>query len=316
MLVVEPQGEALRLDLYLVRKYPYLSRTVWHKRIKEGHVYVNNVQAKASQRLRGGEIITFVFQQKEEPPTNKNFSIVYEDEEFLVIDKPPQLPVHPSGIYRSQTLYNLLKDKYENKKIHFVNRIDRETSGLVLVSLSARRLREILRLWPQVEKEYLVVVLGKFPEHYLAQGFIGPSMGQVRKKRVFVEREDPPGYLWQSAVTEFFLEGYEDGLSLVRCRLFTGRMHQIRATLCSLGYPVAGDSLYGVDERYYLRFVEQGLTQGDYQVLRGKRSLLHSYRLLLPSLMGESRQFVANIPSDFKEAMPRFFSNNSLMAQE
>ena len=118
-----------------------------------------------------------------------------------------------------------------------------------------------------------MIVEGQFPDSMDAAGFLGPGHSEVRKKMHFQKEPLEPGV---TARTEFFCEQRTAELSLLRARLHTGRTHQIRATLCSLGYPVTGDRLYGVDDSYYLDFIHDRQTDEARRRLRIERTALHS----------------------------------------
>lgn len=308
MLRVAAQEDGMRLDLFLARRFPFYSRKAWQGRIERGEVQIEGRPSKASLRLRQGDIIFFKYPSREEPEVNTNYTILYEDGQILAIDKPPNLPVHPSGIYQKNTLYSFLQRQYPNQKIHFVNRIDRETSGLVLIAKDKQVQEKLSRFWHSlhIQKEYLVVVVGNFPPHYQAKGYIGFGVSKIRKKRIFSETTTPPGPLWKWSYTEFFKVAHFNNLSLLKAKLHTGRSHQIRATLCSLGFPVAGDLLYGLDESYYLEFISGNLPPEKRKNLKAERSMLHSFRLFLDAglISNEPKIFMAPIPGDFLDLFP------------
>jgi 23S rRNA pseudouridine955/2504/2580 synthase/23S rRNA pseudouridine1911/1915/1917 synthase len=199
------------------------------------------------------------------------------------------LPIHPGGRFFAHTLWYLLTR--DIGKVHIATRLDRETSGLVLAAKdagTARYLQEQQGLGA-IHKTYLALVHGCFPAGpKIANGWLIPDLESVvRKKRRFVSStalEDPglgPGT--ESCKTVFATQGSwlaEDGeRSRVEARLLTGRTHQIRASLLSLGYPVVGDKLYGLDERFFLRFLENSLTDTDLTRLVLPYQALHCGKL-------------------------------------
>ncbi len=310
-LPVENAENGLRLDLLLARRYASVARPLWQERIRDGHVLLDGRPARPAHRVRAGQIIEFVFVPKAEPPVNTAYRVLYRDDDLLCIDKPPDLPVHPSGVYREHTLYALLKRDFGSDfTVHLVHRIDRETSGLLLLAANPAAARTLGHAFQtgQVRKEYLTIVEGDFPERLDADGWLGAAgLSEVRKKRSFIRIEamhpGPPGF--QRARTEFHRVRARGGLSLVGCRLHTGRMHQIRATLRSLGYPVVGDRLYGVDETLYLKLIHDQETAADRARLRMGRTALHSVRLTLPHpVSGAEMRFEAALPDDMAALMP------------
>ncbi|MBI3395030.1 MAG: hypothetical protein HY042_04275 [Spirochaetia bacterium] len=152
-------------------------------------------------------------------------------------------------------------------------------------------------------KEYDVIVEGSFPEYLDARGFLTTGTGPVKKKRHFVPAEVEGG---EKVRTEFRLVSAvkNPSLSLLRVTLHTGRLHQIRATLCSLGFPVTGDRLYGVDETLYLKMINDLETDEDRLRLRINRTALHSSLLSFPHPeSGQTMLFETPMPDDMAGLM-------------
>lgn len=314
--VVSPAEAGLRLDVLLGRRFPRAGRADWQGRIRDGRARIDGKIVRPARRVHPGEQISFSFHKKAEPAVSTDFRIAYEDEHVIVLDKPANLPVHPSGIYHRNTLSELLKNKFGSDfQARFVSRLDRETSGLLVMGKSredARRLTVAQRRG-EFLKDYLVIVEGRFPEYLDAEGFLGPDPGsEVRKKRRFfpadkrvrqtldrAESDRSPEH--EHARTEFFLIRRINEMSLLRARLHTGRMHQIRATLVSMGFPVTGDRLYGVDDSMYLRFIHGTETDQDRIRLRMGRTALHSHSVEFPSPgTGEKIRVESPLPGDME----------------
>lgn len=277
--VIQPSENKMRLDKWLVTHYPSFSRIEWQKRIEQKKVLLNGKFVRKSKMLSRGDIVTIVFPKKKEPAVNENYFTLWENDFIILFDKPPDLPVHPSGAYYQNTLQTLYEKK-TNQKIFFAHRIDRETSGLVLAAKNARTANTLSKFWSEFQKEYLVLVEGNFPRYYRAKGFIGlDTQSPVRKKRKFSLHPFPNA---KTAITDFYCIKRQNNLSLLKAKLFTGRTHQIRATLCSLGFPVVGDKIYGVDETCYLRFLTDSLTKEDKQKLKLNHTALCHVRLTFP----------------------------------
>ena len=307
-LSVAPFRTGQRLDRLLCEVYPWVGRSTWQERIRAGSVLLNARTVRPSRSVNTGDLIEFQFEVGPEPEVRREYRIVHQDPGFLVIDKPPNLPVHPSGVYNQNTLLNLLRNDY-GPGFHagFVNRLDRETSGLMIVATnpnSARKFQMLLRAG-QIEKQYLALVFGLFPDYVDAIGFIGKKDSAiVRKKQDFRRQQFADS---KTCRTEFFLESYHNDLSLVRACLHTGRMHQIRASLCSLGFPVVGDRLYGPDEAMYLRFIHDEETDEDRARLLMNRTALHSTRLrfLHPETQEDFVEVVSPLPTEMQKLADR-----------
>ncbi len=234
-----------------------------------------------------------------EPPVLRSVGILYEDDDLLVADKPGNLPCHPGGRYCGNTLLHLLRARGGNgENLRIINRLDRETSGIVLVAKTAAMAKSLAGQFRRhtAQKEYTVLVHGAFPAHLEARGWLLPDADSViRKKRRFVTDKDSPTPEAESAETDFELLALQDGISRVLARPRTGRTHQIRATLLSLGFPVVGDKIYGLDETFFLRFITDALTDSDRARLILPRQALHASALTVV-IGGQTRTFTSPPP--------------------
>ncbi|MBE6375335.1 MAG: hypothetical protein E7050_02615 [Lentisphaerae bacterium] len=271
---IDWSGNGLTLIDFLSGRFTYRSKEEWITRINSGEITLNNKIVPPETLLVLHDCVEYRPEDIEEPPADLDYRIVFEDDSLLVIDKPGNLCMHPAGPFFKHTLWHLLCSKYGT--IHFVNRLDRETSGLLLAVKEPKLAKQLAK--SVSFKRYLAVVHGEFPEELLAEGFLVDANSVVRKKRKFVSQmpDNPP---FESAKTAFVRQKYINGMSLVEATLFTGRMHQIRATLFSLGFPVAGDKLYGPDERFYLKQSSGELSADDRAKLLISRQALHSAEL-------------------------------------
>ncbi len=280
------------LAAYLASRFTYRSFEEWSERIRSGEITVNGVAAAPEYILQLHDIIEYRPGDLPEPEADLNYRIIYEDEFLWVIDKPGNLCVHPSGPFFRHTLWHLLSSRYG--EVHLVNRLDRETSGLLLAARDARTAAKLGRPDYPIVKEYLVLVSGVFASAMDAVGRLVPDrLSAVRKKRRFIgDNESGSECEGESCRTRLFPERVGKKFSLVRAVLETGRMHQIRATMFSLGYPVVGDKLYGVDETIFLRLRDGKISAADREKLILDRQALHSARLSFPHpVTGEAMEF-------------------------
>jgi len=270
------------LSAFLAERFTYHTGEEWSRLIAEGRVSVNGSKAAPGAAVGTGDVLRYDASNIPEPPVDETFGVVMDDPLLMVIDKPGNLPCHPGGRYFNHTLWAMLKARNGLKDPVLVNRIDRETSGLVLIAKTPEAAHN---LWKQftahaVFKHYTAFVEGVFPERLEAAGWLMPDpCSAIRKKRRFTPAAAgtaAPCKEAEWAETVFERVRLCDGFSVVSAQPRTGRLHQLRATLRSLGYPVVGDKLYGVDETLFLKFCKDELTGEDWARLRMRRQALHA----------------------------------------
>ncbi len=247
--IAEAAGE--RLDKALAGRLKDLSRVQIQHLIREGLVTINGAATKASYRIVGGETVVVRVPMENDPgapqPEDIPLTVLYEDAQLAVIDKPAGIVVHPSYGHKSGTLVNAILARWPQTadfgavdRAGIVHRLDKDTSGVILVAKTAGVLDHLRAQFKArtVTKRYLALVEGmpKTPE-----GIVDAPVGRDpnQRKRMAVTRAG------REAVTEFrVLETYAY-YSLVEIFLKTGRTHQIRVHMAFIGHPVAGDTVYG-----------------------------------------------------------------------
>lgn len=267
---------------------------------------LNGSPTKAHKILLDSSSLSYLIERPPEPPVNTCIETLYEDNEVLIVNKPGDLPVHPAGSYFHGTLVSILKKQLATDYLALIQRLDRETSGAMVLCKSrpaARKYNALLRS-NCFKKSYLVAVEGLFPSSLAAHGWQRKSNypGIYTLYEFSYEKKEESDL---KSLTNFSLvaSNQEQNISLVRAEIITGRHHQIRCTLKSLGYPVLGDKLYGVDPALFLKFLSDELTKTDIDQLKAARTLLHSHKLTVID-GSESRTFEAPPPSDILDLFP------------
>ena len=303
----EERGQTL-VDL-LVRRYPFKNRVQWLEVATDQRVMVNGRVEAPSLILNLADEVIYEAPESPEPAVDLNFTVLFEDEEIMVVNKTGNLPCHPGGCYHDNTLWYQIKESFGLLKLHLINRLDRETSGVMLVAKTGEAARNLSKQFfcRCVKKVYAVIVEGAFPSSLEAVGWLMPdARSVVRKKRCFVRgsSDDKPSETAEWAESRFELMQECGEISLVQVQPQTGRLHQIRATLCSLGFPVVGDKLYGVDDNFFLKFISDELTAVDQTKLRMKRQALHAKELHIHHpATGKALCFTAPLPEDMNEQL-------------
>lgn len=289
----EAEAKSIRLDKFLAERLKDLSRSAIQGLIREGFVLVNGTPVKASYKLRGGEVINVTIPPPpplEPEPFPIPLDVVYEDRWLIVINKPAGLVVHPAPGHQSDTLVNAILARWpelrglkDQTRLGIVHRLDKDTSGLIVVARDERTRVELQRQFKerQVCKVYLALVRGEVrPREGRIEAPIGRSP-QNRKKMAVVAGG-------REAITEYKVLEYLQGYTYLEVRPITGRTHQIRVHFSHSGHPIAGDRVYGRGPSI------PGLN----------RPFLHAYSLTFRHpVTGEEVNFIAPLPSELEEVL-------------
>lgn len=290
-----------RLDLYLSKRFNYLSRTAWQKEIEAGRVLINgSAILNVKKKVLEGDRVLYNPPSLAEPDVDFNYSVVFENENYIAVCKTGNLPVHPSGIFFRNTLVISLEERL-GSKFYPVHRLDRETSGVILLGKSGEAASAVQKNFFGVSKEYLAVARGVAAERFTVDTPIGPARDSLIKKK----REAYPGAP-EEALTLFSRLSTSGDFSLLKAEPVTGRMHQIRVHLKFAGHPIVGDKMYSDDETVYLDYVNSG-NSGDVVARAGfERCALHSSALTFSDPF-EKRviKVTADLPGDMNRLVSR-----------
>jgi 23S rRNA pseudouridine1911/1915/1917 synthase len=306
-LTLEAEGGGERLDVFVARRCPGLSRSLVQRLIREGRVTVGDGLGRAGRRLEPGDrvLVRIPAEQPDKPRAEPlPLAIVYEDDDLLVIDKPPGLTVHPAaglsvgwaGVRQGTLAAALLAYRPElagvggPERPGIVHRLDRDTSGLLVVAKNEGARAALGRQWKerQVEKGYLALLDGRLePPEGVIDAPIARDL-RHRQRMAVVEggRASRTAYRVQRYLRE--TEGGPDVYSLVEVTPSTGRTHQIRVHFAALGHPLVGDRVYG--------------RRSD--IVR--RQFLHAHRLAFHHPVdGRPLAFESPLPDDLRQALAR-----------
>jgi 23S rRNA pseudouridine1911/1915/1917 synthase len=300
--IVRPEQAGLRLDRVLAELFPDHSRSALARLVEEGQVRLDTaVVSKASQRVSAGQTVEVDFP----PPLPARIEsqdlpilVLHQDEDIVVVDKPAGLVVHPAAGHRDQTLVNALLFHIRDLsgvggelRPGIVHRLDKETSGVMVIAKNDDAHRKLTAAWntDAIRKEYIAIVYGT-PRQ--TKGTIDLPIGRDprNRKRMAVVKSG------RQAITDYEVIEQLRGVSVVRCRLRTGRTHQIRVHLKHLGHPVVGDPVYSGPQ---WRGIPDKIIQHALALM--KRQALHAARLTIPHpRTGQPMTFQAELPADMR----------------
>jgi 23S rRNA pseudouridine1911/1915/1917 synthase len=298
-MVVPPECSGWRLDHFLKRRIGRMSRTRIQAIIGEQIAFPDGRAVRASSPVRAGETILLRRPAPIEPEVPREFDVLFEDDSVLVIDKPAGLPMHTTAKFWRNTLVALLRERYPDEQMEIAHRIDRETSGVLLIARNRAVASTLTRAFARrtVEKTYLALVKGQPPD----EGRIDIPLRLLdTKTRVMMgpAREGEPGRL--VAATKYRVVRRLPGHALCEASPLTGRQHQIRVHLACIGHPIVGDKLYGAGEALFMRACEEPLTPELLACFDGlPRHALHAHRLTFPHPVGKHPVTVESpLPAD------------------
>ena len=296
-LTIDEGSEGQRLDNYLFKILKGVPKTHVHRIIRSGEVRINKGRASSDTKVAFGDIIRVppvrvsdsIQEKLDKPAPGKEFPILFEDDYFMAIDKPAGTAVHGGSGVSFGVIEQLRRARPEAKFLELVHRLDRETSGVLLIAKRRSALTNLQAQFKEREtgKTYLALVLGNYPANKkVIDAPLHKFLDSNEERRVKVVAKDDPNGM--KSVTLVKVREANDNFSLLEVTIKTGRTHQIRVHLQSAGHVIAGDDKYGDFERNK-QLAKQGL----------KRMFLHAWRLQVahPS-SGETMTLLAELPSE------------------
>jgi len=316
-IVADAGQTLLRIDKFLMDRLPNVTRTKIQNGIHEGFVKVNEKPIKPNYKVHPSDVITVSFPEPprdtDVKPENIPINIVFEDEHLLVVNKAAGMVVHPAYQNWAGTLVNALTYHFQNLpqmqgnegRPGLVHRIDKDTSGLLVIAKSELAMSSLAKQFfdHSIERTYQAIVWG-IPEP--SKGTINVNVGRSLKDRR-VTTTFPDGDFGRTAITHFKLLKDLRYVSLIECRLETGRTHQIRAHMKFLGHPIFNDEMYsgnkvvkGTVFSKYKQFVDNC-----FKII--PRQALHAKTLgFIHPATQKFIQFDSELPDDFKEVIEKW----------
>jgi 23S rRNA pseudouridine1911/1915/1917 synthase len=311
LVQVQAKSFGIRLDQYLVLQFPDFSRSIVQKAIESGGVTVNGVPKRASYKTRIGDQVTIQLPEPERPdpaPENIPLEILYEDEYLAIVNKPFDMAVHPAKGHWSGTLVNALAFHFStlskaggDYRPGIVHRLDRDTSGAILVAKEERTHRELSMQFEtrKVFKEYVAITQGMLDRDsdYIERRIAHHPHDRVK---MIVTDDEEKG---KEACTFYEVLERFRGYTLVRCQPRTGRTHQIRVHLASVGAAVLADKTYSGRDQFRLSDLVPALDSAGDEVLM-PRQALHAQRLrIVHPIRKEVVAVEAPLPPEFKRTL-------------
>lgn len=304
-IIVEQSQPNGRLDTFLRTKFPDVSRGTIQRLLEEGHILLNEKKIKATHHPRAGETISIYWPEAkpaEAQPEEIPLDILFEDDDLLVLNKPPGIVVHPAAGNEEHTLVNALLHHCAGKlsgiggvaRPGIVHRLDKDTSGCLVVAKTDFAHQSLAEQFSgrSVEKIYHAIVCGELAKSSgEIRGAIARHRTQRKKMAVVADGKG------REARTGFRVLERFRGATLVEAILHTGRTHQIRVHFQHIGFPIFGDATYGA---------RQNQRAKELLKLSAPRQMLHARRLTFTHPRDDARKiFEAPYPADFVEALEK-----------
>jgi 23S rRNA pseudouridine1911/1915/1917 synthase len=310
VLRVPPEAAGMRLDLFVQTQLKRTSRTRTQMIVRRSAFGADGLRLRVNDRVYAEQRVLLWREPWDETPVPTDLPVLYEDPHLFAIAKPAGVPVHPTARYHRNTVVKLLESTRAGESFTLAHRLDRETSGVLLLAKTKeadRKIKRQLEARTGIEKRYLAITWGA-PEPDRFRVDLPLEIDESSRFRVRMRVARPGQGL--AASTEFRALGRaeHDGrtYALLHCDLESGRQHQIRVHLAAMGCPVVGDKLYGPDPDLFGRGADGTLTDTDRALLELDRHALHAERLSFDHpITGDRVSIEAPLPSDLRDFCER-----------
>ena len=257
---ISSENEKDRLDHFLCQRYPDLSRSYLQKQIEKKKILLNQKPTRKGQLLKLGDQIQILellelLERKPSPNPNLKINIVFEDDVLAVIEKPAGIPTHPVNHEETKTIANwwiarnpeVLDTALDPLRPGIVHRLDTDTSGLLILATSQMWVDQLQSQFRKrtIQKEYLAFVHGQPPEKGRIDFPLAHDPKSKRRMKAITKNRELGKWKEKPAKTDFWVKEKFANFSVLRVKIYTGRMHQIRVHLDAIGYPILGDKIYG-----------------------------------------------------------------------
>jgi 23S rRNA pseudouridine1911/1915/1917 synthase len=276
--VVEAECDGWRLDRFLMKRIPRLSRERV-QRVIRGECWLDERACKPSSPVLPGQVVRFIRPAPIEPEVPRELPVLEEDPAFYVLDKPAGIAMHPTAKFHYATVTAVLRERFPGEKLEICHRLDLETSGALVVGRTHEATVHLKRAFARrkIDKRYLAIVTGPIDDEGVVDLPLGLEEGGITRVKMVVTPVDKGGL---PSRTRFRVLRRAGSRALVECAPETGRQHQIRAHLDALGAPIVGDKLYP-DARLFADYQDHGWDAvADRLPIR--RHALHAARICFP----------------------------------
>lgn len=312
---VPTEQDGVRLDQFVMSCMPTLSREFLKKKIEKGEVEISGRRPphKSSVKVHAGERVTITthndgmiedeYWHGEVVPRTEKPTIIFEDSDLIIINKPPYMITHPAGknLFYCATVFF---ETIYKKTMHSIHRLDRETSGLLILGKNPKVAQKVAALFEQdqVRKCYFLIAKknpGATDFPFVAKERLDRDETKIPRGMISWWAED--SHLGKDSETKFELLLEKDDYVLALAFPFTGRQHQIRVHAAAHGYPLLGDKLYNGDSSIFIRFKDHTATPEDHEKMQIPRQALHAVALKLAYPKETMNYFIAPLPRDLSD---------------